>query len=279
MPDVEPIWEACQWWRAHRARVVLLAALPPAQEWQQAAAALCEQLAQGEGSFSALAAIDEQMTRVWHGYREDYRRWHERAFGTEIVTALRHAFEQPAFRAIKALSRLPLPLPPPALQCLDALAQAKARYCHGAFAQFESEGVCTQCRLPCGSPSPLPDAAQVNQAAGASVAAYAQLLREHPWVEETHRRAARAPRDMSARVDAIFAWRLDDGPAALLELLDERTLAWLTRAASPAGKRHLRLLQENLAGHDLTLAEARAALLAWLDPEDKLQDESVIAFE
>ncbi len=84
---------------------------------------------------------------------------------------------------------------------------------------------------------------------------------------------------MAARVDAVVAWRLEDGAAALLNLLDERTLAWLTREDAPGGKRHVRLLQEHLAGHDLTLAEARSVLLAWLNPEDNLPEESVIEFE
>lgn len=281
LPEVEPLWDACQWWRAHRARVRQLAELPsaPAAAWQQAATRLREQLALGEGIFPALAEIDEGMTRVWHGYRDDYRRWHERVFGVEVVAALRNVFAQAEFRAVKVLSRLPLPLPAPALRCLDALAQAKVRYCHGAFALFDSEGVCAQCRLPYGSPSPLPDPAQHSQAAVEGVAAYAQLLREHPWVDDTRRRAARAPRELAVRVDAMLAWRQDDGAAALLALLDDRVLAWLTRNGAPAGKRHLRVLQENLAGHDLTLAEARTTMLAWLDPEDALQDESVIAFE
>ena len=279
LPAIAPIWMAGQWWRAHRARVALFTMLPFGIDWQQASRQVCEQLAQGEASFAALAEIDTLMSRIWNGYREDYRHWHEGTYGAEVVAGLRLVFACAEFRAVKMLSRLPLPFPPPVVHCLDALAQAKARYCHGAFAQFDSEGVCSQCRLPCGNPSPLPDAVQVNRYAVEGLSAYAQLLREHPWGEDTRRRAARAPREMATRVDAILNWRLDDGAAALLNLLDERVLNWLTRESSPAGKRHLRLLQESLAGHDLTLAEARTALLAWLNPEDTLQDECVIAFE
>ncbi len=270
LPVLEPMWEACMWWRAHRARVILLAGLPPEGEWHRAAAAVCESLQQGASCFPTLAEIDEQMTHVWQGYREAYRRWHDELFGAEVVSALRQVFETAEFRAIKALSRLPLPLPEQAARCLEALAQAKARYCHGAFAQFDTEGVCLQCRLPYGSTSPMPRADIVHGCALEGVAVYARLLQDDPWAQSVRRRAARAPEEIAARVNAVFAWRPDDGAAALLALLDERILGWLSREGPPAGKRHLRLLQDGLAGHDLTLAEARASLLAWLDPEGDL---------
>jgi len=279
LPEAETLWEACNWWRAHRAQVALLTNTPVEAELQTAVAQVRAQLAEGEGSFANLAILEARITEIVQQHREHYRRWHDEIFGSEVVSALRQAFEQAEFRAVKVLRRLPLAHPQAAEQCLEALALARVAYCPGVLTRLEMDGVCARCRLPYGSDSPMPNAADVRTAAAEALSAYAQLLQQDPWIAGVRQRVARAPENIAAQVQGILGWQPADGAEKLIALLDERILDWFCRGEQPAKKRQLRQLQERIAGHDLTLAEARAAMLGWLDPDGELGDDALLAFE
>jgi len=130
--------------------------------------------------------------------------------------------------------------------------------------------VCARCRLPLGSPSPLPPAAIVLADAAAALDAYAAVLRDHPWATEARTRLPRAPEPLAAPAAAVLAWTPAHGSAALLAALDDAVLAWLTRDTRPAGARRVADLHTHLAAHDLTLAEARTTVTTWLDPDGTL---------
>jgi hypothetical protein len=226
-----------------------------------------------------LGQLGEQLDHCWQDYRESYRRWHEATFGVTAVTVLREAFDAPTFRAVKMLSRLPLPLPEPAHACLDALTRARACYCPGFFAGFDGEGCCTRCRLPLGTPSPMPDPANVRLLAEEALVAYAELLAHDSWAAGIQARLPRAPEAIAAHAATFLVWQPADGPDVLLEILDDHLLAWLCREDQPAAQRHIEKLNTRLQGRDLTLAEARETILDWLDPEQALGEATVLRFE
>jgi len=278
-PTPEPLWAAAAWWQTHRARLRLLPGLPLEGTLREQADSFCRALAEGESCFPQLARLGEGLDRCWGDYRDAYRRWHDAAFGAETVAALREAFDSPEFRAVKLLSRLPLPLPEPARDGLEALARARANYCPGFFVGLDAEGCCTKCRLPLGAPSPMPDPAAVRQQAEQALSVYAELLATDPWPQTVHARLPRAPRDIAPRAAALLAWQPAAGAQALLDLLDTRLLAWFTREDHPAAHRRLDGLGARLHGRDLTLAEARETITDWLDPEHALGDEEVLRFD
>ncbi len=271
------IQDAAAWWRRHgRQARVLCGPLPG--ELTEAAAPLREQLAAGERAFVELDNLSAQVARLWAAYRDAYLRWHDTAFGTAAVAALRAAFETSAFKAVKLLARLPLPAPAAAMACLDALASARAGYCPGLFARLDDDGLCGRCRLPLGIDAPMPDAASVTTAAETGLRDYAALLIAHPWTATVHARLPRAPQAIAGRVETLLTWHGDDS-AALLAALDDPTLAWLTRDTPPAAVRHLDTLHDRLHGRDLTLGEAKHAVEGWLNPEGTLGEGDVVGFE
>jgi hypothetical protein len=275
----EALWTATSWWQTNRARLRLLPGLPLEGTLKEQADSLRHALAEGEACFPQLDRLGEALDRCWADYREAYRCWHDAAFGTDTIAALREAFDSPEFRAVKQLSRLPLPLPEPARDCLEALARARAGYCPGFFVGLDAEGCCTKCRLPLGAPSPMPDPAAVRQQAEQSLSVYADLLKTDPWTATLHPRLPRAPQDIAPRAAALLAWQPTAGAPELLDLLDERLINWLCREDSPAAHRRLDGLGARLHGRDLTLAEARETVTDWLDPEHALGEEEVLRFE
>jgi len=275
----EALWAANSWWQTHRARLRLLPGLPLEGALREQTDSLRQSLSEGESCFPRLDQLTEQLDRCWADYRDAYRCWHDAAFGTDTVAALRDVFDSPEFRAVKQLARLPLPLPEPARDGLEALARARAHYCPGFFVGLDAEGCCTKCRLPLGSPSPMPDPAGVRQGAETALSAYTHLLQTDPWPATVHPRLSRAPESLAPRAAALLAWRPADGAQALLELLDDRLINWLCREDYPAGQRHLDGLSARLHGRDLTLAEARETVTDWLDPEHALGEEEVLRFE
>lgn len=279
LPDVETLWDACSWWRGYRERVALLGLLQTDPALQPTLTHLREQLTQGEQSFPAIPEIGRQLEQALQAHCEAYQRWHAEVYGAEVVAGLRLAFEQADFQVVKLLSRLPLPLPTAAAQCLEALALAKARYCPGALSRLEVEGVCTRCRLPFGSSSPMPSAQAVQGWAADALREYAELLQADPWVGDMRKRLARAPEAIVQSAHPLLAWRAEDGARTLLDILQPPLLHWLCREEQPAGKRCVAQLHERLGGRDLTLAEARTMLLSWLDPDEVMSEETLLAFE
>lgn len=275
----EALWVAAAWWQTHRAHLRLLPDLPLEGTLKEQVDILRRALAEGEACFPQLDRLAEALDRCWVNYRDAYRRWHDAAFGTNTVAALREAFDSPEFRAVKALSRLPLPLPAPARDGLEALARARAHYCPGFFVGLDAEGCCAKCRLPLNSPSPMPDPVIVRQQAEATLTAYAILLTTDPWTATLRPRLARAPQDIAARAAAFLAWQPATGTQVLLDLLDERLINWICREDQPAGQRRLDGLGARLHGRDLTLAEAQETVADWLDPEHALGEEAVLRFE
>jgi hypothetical protein len=267
------VQQAAAWWRRHgRQATVLCAALPGD------AAPLRAALAAGERGFPELEALGAQMERLWAAYRDAYLRWHEETYGADAVHALRTAFDSPAFKAVKALTRLPLPPPEGAVRGMDALARARAGYCPGLFGRLDEEGACGRCRLPLGASSPMPDAVAITVDAADALRDYALLLAESPWTTAVRDRLPRAPEGIAEQVSALFGWHAGDDPATLLAALDEPTLAWLARDEPPAAVRHLATLHDRLHGRDLTLGEAKGAVARWLNPEGQLSDDAVIEF-
>jgi len=275
----EALTRAQRWWTTYAPRLVVLRTLPLPAPHAGDVQALCQMLAGGEASFPQLSDIGTRLDAALAGYALAYCQWHDACFGVPVITALRQVFDTPAFRAVKALARLPMPVPEAAQLALTALAAARAGYCPGVLTQVEEAGVCTRCRLPWGSPSPLPDAHQVTEVAHTALAAYAVLLRDDPWVAETQTRLTRAPAAIAAQVRMLLGWRPAQGPETLLATLDDAVLAWCGRDTPAAGTRRLAKLHATLAAHDLTLAEARRFVTEWLDPEGTLNEESVLAFE
>jgi len=275
----EALWAAAAWWQTHRARLRLLPGLPLEGALKEQADTLRRTLAEGETCFPQLDQLAQALDRCWGEYRDAYRRWHDAAFGADTVAALREAFDSPAFRAVKVLSRLPLPLSEPARDGLEALARARAHYCPGFFVGLDAEGCCTKCRLPLNSPTTMPDPAAVRQQAETALTAYADLLASDLWTATVHSRLSRAPQDLAPRAAAFLAWQPSEGAQALLDLLDERLINWLCREDHPAGQRRLDGLGARMHGRDLTLAEAKATVTDWLDPEHALREEEVLRFE
>ncbi len=270
LDEVDALLAAARWWRREAPRTALLA-LPQPTALAAEATALHAALAAGEGCLPQLDDLGTRLTAFAEGYLAAYRRWHDACFGAAVVAGLREAFERPAFRAVKALARLPLPLPDPATRALAALASARNGYCAGTPTPAAP---CPRCGRALGSPSPLPDPVAVARDADAALADYAALLRTHPWAAATRARLPRAPEAVATRAAALLAW----APDAPLPL-DDVLLAWLCRDAPASGTRQVAHLHGTLAAHDLTLAEARTTVAAWLDPENALGDDAVLAFE
>lgn len=275
------------WWQARKAHLAILLAAPagttPAEiTW------LRETLARGEACAPQLAEIEARLARLLDDYTAAYRNWHAEAFGDARVTALRAVFESAEFRAVKLLTRLPLPSPspsltmaplPPAQSCLELLAQARAHYCPGLLARLPEDGCCAHCRLPLDTPSPLPDPDHIRAAAAHALTDYARIIAADPWCAATRARLPRAPQAIADRAVVLLDWRPELGAQTLLDALDDRTLAWFTRDARPTAHRQTAHLQQTLHGRELTLAEAKTAFLTWLDPQGELGDEVVLVFE
>jgi len=276
---LEALGNAAAWWQTHRARLRLLPDLPLEGALREQAGAIHHALAEGESCFPRLDQLGEALDRCWNDYRDAYRRWHDAAFGTDTVAALREAFDSAEFRAVKQLSRLPLPLPEPARDCLEALVRARANYCPGFFVGLDAEGCCTKCRLPLNSPSPMPNPAAVRMQSEAALSAYPDLLQTDPWAATIRPRLPRAPRDIAPRAAALLAWIPAAHAQALLDLLDDSLLNWLCREDHPTASRRLDGLGARLQGRDLTLAEAKETVTDWLDPEHALREEEVLRFE
>ena len=266
------------WWRARKEQVFLLSHAPGGVAPTEIAW-LREQLSRGEGCAALLVELDARLAHLLDHYTAAYRRWHADAFGEQAVMALRAAFETAEFRAVKLLARLPLAPPASASRCLELLAQARANFCPGLLARLAEEGCCARCRLPLDSPSPLPDPATIRALAEQGVREYADLTARDPWFATIHERLSRAPADIAPRVAILLGWCLEHGARPLLDALDDRTLAWLCRDQRPAGQRHTAQVRAILHGRELTLAEARGTLLAWLDPQSELSDDAVLLFE
>jgi len=265
---------AAAWWRRHGARAAVLCAAMP-----EDAAALHDALAAGERAFAELDALAALLERLWTAYRAAYHHWHDALFGADAVTALRTVFDSAAFRAVKALARLPLPAPEAAIRCLDALARARAGYCPGLFGRFDEDGACGRCRLPLHAPSPLPPASAIAGDADAALRAYVGLLAEHPWTAAVRARLPRAPEDIAGKVATLLGWTTDGDPTALFAALDDPALAWLARDDHPAAARRLDALHPRLRNRDLTLGEARQTVEHWLNPDGSLGEGDVLSFE
>lgn len=270
---------ASAWWHSHHRPLTLMQRCPLPPSIAPAYESLAGTLRTGEDTFPSLLDLGTQLDRLQESYRTQYGAWHESVFGTAVVNALRTVFESEEFRAIKQLSRLPLPLSSSASNCLDALAQARTHYCPGMFEALETEGCCQRCRLPLGSPSPMPVADDIALLARQGLSDYAAQLAGHPWADEIRGQLGRAPDDIADLGFAFFAWRPADGAASLLYVLDERLIAWLCRDRRHAGIRQVTSLADFLQGKDLTLEEARSSVDRWLDPDGSLSGESVLEFE
>lgn len=270
---------AANWWQAHRRQLTVLhtASLPDdlRREFDTIAGALAE----GDASFTQLPTLGEQLDAVLTRFCDAYRQWHSDLFGPPVITRLRAAFDHPNFRAVKLLTRLPLPWPAAATSCLEALTRARTGYCVGDFHLLDTEGVCARCRLPLERPSPMPDPDEIVRHAGESLTAYAELLATHAWVEEIRTRIPRAPEAIAAKATALLNWRIEDGDDRLLAALDDKFLAWLCRDTPHAGRRHTQQLQQRLQGRDLTVTEAQGLIHEWLDPDHTLSEEAVLSFE
>ncbi|HEY3415670.1 MAG TPA: DUF6079 family protein [Armatimonadota bacterium] len=278
-PVLDAAWAGACWWRRKRTTVAILLAGPLSGDLTETIDVLRLRLASGEDCLPDLPALDAQVDAAWEMYRNAYVRWHEEIFGAESIATLRQSFEQDVFRAVKQLSRLSLPIPPAAAECLNALAQARASFCPGAFAALEHEGVCAHCRRPLGSASPMPVAETVSEQATGALQAYARLFQKSPWATEVAARLPRAPEAMAAKAGALLSWTAVEGASSLLAILDEGFIAWLNRDRPATGTRQVQQAEARLTGRDLTLMEARAILDEWLDPEHLLGEESVLAFE
>lgn len=275
----EAAWHAAQWWQAQRQSLLMLRHATLPAELRSDLTSICGHLADGESAFPLLASIGKRQEAIVSAYQQTYAAWHDRLFGPQAVMALRGAFDQAEFRAVKALARLPLPCPEAAQRCLEALAQARRGYCAGELTQLATVGCCARCRLPFDSPSPMPEAAQVTQWAVTALQEYAALLATHPWSRAIRQQLPRAPADIAERAHGLFRWSQNDGAAALLAMLDERLLDWLCRERRVAGTRHVAALGQRLQGYDLTVSEARAAVQAWLDPEGALEEDTQLTFD
>lgn len=276
---METLGEAIGWWQAFRTRITLLAHAPLPDALRQRMTVCQEVLATGEASFSQLPLLGRHIEELETAYQEVYHRWHEQVFGLDAIQALRQAFEHPAFRAVKALARLPLPLPASAVACLDALAQARTGYCPGAGNALGDDGTCPRCHRPLGSPSPLPNAVEIPAWAVTALDTYARLFQTHPWAAEIRTRIPRAPDALRGRADGLLAWEPSVGPVALVTWLDDALIAWLCRDRPPGGVRRVEQLRARLGGRDLTLSEAEVTVRDWLDPDATLEEETVLAFE
>ncbi|MHB9130614.1 MAG: DUF6079 family protein [Armatimonadota bacterium] len=275
----DDLWHAVCWWQTHHRALTRLLAIPPGSGLQDDLQAIYSQLAAGEAAFSALPAIGERIAALRASHHDLYLRWHTAAFGSEVITALREAFDQVDFRAVKRLTLLPLPVPEPASLCLEALAHARTAYCPGIFTNLAEEGCCAHCRLPLGSPSPMPNPADINRWTAEALHAYAELLPAHPWIEQIRRRLPRAPEQIATHAQAFLAWQEDDGAQGLVEVLDDALISWLCRDRHTAGTRRVGLLTDRLHGRELTVTEVRSTVLDWLDPEQQLKEEDVLVFE
>jgi hypothetical protein len=268
---VETVAQGMEWWATRERRIATLLALPEG-------GGLLSLLETGEGAIERLDEATRLLDDGLAAFRARYLAWHERAFGAAVIEGLREAFGRPAFRALRSIQRIPMALPAEATWSVDALALARRHYCPGVHARLEDDGCCAHCRLPVDSPSPMPDPARVRTGADVGLSAFAALLAAGPWADAVRARLPRAPQALAQRAARLLAWRLADGPEALLDLLNDPLLAWLTRDAQPAGARDTAALSDTLRGRDLTHAEAREALHTWLDPDGTLPDDSVVRF-
>jgi len=275
---VETAGDAFFWWRQHRQCIETMRH-SKAGAWHVPFHEICTALTRGEESFRQLTELKIQFMEAFACYQAEYRRWHEATFGDEIVTTLRATFERPDFRAVKLLARLPLPIPDTTASCLDALAQARAHYCPGSYAQFDMEGLCAHCRLPLDAPSPMPSADIIRFQAAQSLEEYASLLTQHRWSHATRERLSRAPDYLRTHAESLFAWQIERGSGELLEILDESLLTWLCRDQPRKGARQLAQLHQQLRGKDLTISEARSITIEWLNPENELNDADILSFE
>ena len=276
---IDAIAEAASWWRLRRPQLQMLFHSQLPEVLNTDVSFIHDQLAHGEESFAALTVIGERLDVMLTTFREEYRRWHEGVFGSATVAALRGVFDSAEFRAVKLLARLPLPLPESANRCLEALAQARTAYCPGAFDLLEGEGCCARCRLPLGSPSPMPDAATIRQSAAQALRAFGELLAQHPRMTEMRQQLPRAPEAIARCGEGLLNWRPDDGAELLLTLLDEHFLAWLNRDYHVVGVRRVQDMRQRLGGRDLTVSEVQASVREWLDPEQALTDDALLSFE
>lgn len=273
------ITHAMNWWEQHRDIFRLLTHSKLPREFEQPVKLLAEQLARGEESFSSLTIIGEQLEILQQEYSEYYQHWHKGIFGEAAIAALKEAFNHPQFLAIKLLARLPLPAPPAANWCLSALQRARNQYCPGSFEQLNIIGVCTHCKLPPTSYTPMPNAAEVLRQSTVALCEYAQLLSTHSWAVEIRRQIPRAPENLAQQAQAFFTWQPKTGVMALLDILDDSLINWLCRDHHVVASRQMQQLTHQLQGHNMTVREVREILQAWLDPEQNLQDEQLLSFE
>jgi hypothetical protein len=276
---LEKIRDAAMWWQEVAPVLTTLTHTVLPAELRPAVADIARELATGEACFARLTKLQPRITDAVSIYRQAYQRWHDDIFGPTAIAALRAAFDTAEFRAVKWLARTPLPTPAAAARCLESLAKARSAYCPGDLTLLTTEGHCARCRLALDSPTPMPNATQVVTWAGEALHAYATLLATHPWSARQQARLPRAPIAIAAQATALLQWNADEGVTDLVALLDEPLLAWLNRDERVAGTRQVNQLSEQMRGRDMTRREAGEIMQRWLDPDETVGENGVLAFE
>ncbi len=268
---------AGDWWGTHSAQLRVLLALPASLACAADLIELRTTLATGEACFGNIEKIDAHSAKLWAHYADAYHCWHEATFGVPVVNELRAVFQSAGFQAVKRLAVLPWATNACAPSAV--LDTARAGYCPGVFTDFATTGVCSRCRLPINSPTPMPVAAQVSAEVATALQHCAAQLSASEWVDEVKSRIPHIPQYIAPQVNALLAWRLEDGAAQLLATLDDATIHWLRQPTRPTSSRPLPELETRLRGRQLTLGEAKTTLLTWLDPTGEMKDDEVILFE
>ncbi len=278
LTDIAAACDAGDWWAAHTAQLRVLFSTAETVEFAGEIHELRTILATGEASISQLAQTDAHAASAWGRYADTYHAWHESIFGMGTINALRAVFQSTGFQLVKRLAQLPVENSA-AQRCLAALEHARAGYCPGVFTDFATIGICSRCRLPLSSPTPLPTAVQITAEVTEALQSYAAQFAAGNWAAEIRTRLPHAAPDIASRVTALLAWHPDMGTDTLLATVDDAVLTWLLQPNRPALNRSLPELANRLRGQQLTLGEARRTLLHWLDPSGELTDDDVMDFE
>lgn len=267
-----------------------LLGLPPGSPLEDLRERLQERMGRGDG---ALFDPDfPSLVEAFEGaYRAAYRAWHQQVHAPERFEPYLRLLDTLAFRLLQRCSLLPLGMVRDAAWVEAQVRTILALRCPGSGELAEGQRVCPLCQLPLGGDlslgegEPLPPVEEIREGISLGLQDFFLALHQ-PAREETIRRAlgalaAGSPVRRSLEALLGFQGWLDERGLRQVEtLLTPEVLRFLSTLLSTGAValRRVQDLASQLAGRSLSKRQVRERVEAWLDPEQALDDDALIAF-
>jgi hypothetical protein len=241
-------------------------------------------VAGGESIVPRSAEAARYAEAILERYREQYVSWHLAAFGEARFAGYRRICDNPGWRVMEQLEKLPLAVPL-VLDSIQALAEAEAaRQCSsgGLQAALQRSPVCPCCRLPLGSEvSLMPMESIERRLMDGFQSRWAGLAEHLECIQKHLARRVEPGTSLHSRLETIVRLLLEGRVPDTRELaatVDDSLIRELKTAltAGEPSVRSLAHLDARLVGREVCRTDAFRIFTAWLDPGANLRPDEYV---